>query len=88
MSSELARRGSEASYSPNGRRIVFAGESKGGYTDLYTIRADGSHRRPESRTPFNAFDPDWGVESGGSRSPDDQQVVWVLRVRVDRQDAS
>lgn len=57
------------SFSPNGRRIVFARAFK--EADLWLMRADGSHRRPLTHTPgVREADPGW--------SPDGKQVVFAV----------
>jgi TolB protein len=49
-----------ASYSPDGRWIVYAGGGLSGNADLYLMRADGTGRRPLMRTsPWDSA-PDWG----------------------------
>jgi Tol biopolymer transport system component len=49
-----------ASFSPNGRSIVFAKGPEGGNIDLYEMRLDGSHVRRLTRSPLWQSAPDWG----------------------------
>lgn len=49
-----------ASYSPDGRWIVYAGGGAGGNADLYLMRADGTRSRPLMRTSAWDSAPDWG----------------------------
>ena len=48
-----------ASYSPDGKWIVYASDGEGGNADLYVMHADGSGSRPLIRTqPWDSA-PDW-----------------------------
>jgi Tol biopolymer transport system component len=49
-----------ASYSADGRWIVYAAGVAGGNADLYVMRADGTGRRPLMRTSAWDSAPDWG----------------------------
>jgi TolB protein len=49
-----------ASFSPDGRRIVYAQTGKGGVPDIFTIKANGGGRRQLTRTPKWDSAPDWG----------------------------
>jgi TolB protein len=49
-----------ASFSPNGRSIVFAKGPEGGNVDLYTMRLNGSHVRGLTRSPLWQSAPAWG----------------------------
>jgi Tol biopolymer transport system component len=53
------------SWSPNGKRIAYT-KFKGDkhdccVGDIFTMRADGSHRKPVSTSPNFEFRPDWGA---------------------------
>jgi Tol biopolymer transport system component len=54
-------------WSPNGRRIAYTKFRNEDQThpcclgDIYTVRSDGSHRRPVSTSPRFEYRPDWGV---------------------------
>ena len=52
----------EGSWSPDGRRIVFAttDAAVGTSTDIFVMNADGSNITPITRTPNWEDDPDWG----------------------------
>jgi TolB protein len=49
-----------ASYSADGRWIVYAGAGAGGNADLYVMRADGTGSRPLMHTSAWDSAPDWG----------------------------
>jgi TolB protein len=49
-----------ASYSSDGRWIVYAGGGAGGNADLYLMRADGTGSHPLMRTSAWDSAPDWG----------------------------
>jgi TolB protein len=53
------------SWSPNGKRIAYVkfkgDENECCVGDIYTMRADGTHRRAVSRSPLFEYRPDWGV---------------------------
>lgn len=49
-----------ASFSPNGRSIVFSKGPEGGNVDLYTMRLDGSHVRRLTRSRLWQSAPAWG----------------------------
>lgn len=49
----------KVSFSPDGRRLVFAKETDGGKNDLFTIRVDGSDLRAVTKTPEADSAPDW-----------------------------
>ena len=49
-----------ASFSPDGKRIVYAQTGRGGQPDLFTIRTDGTDRRRVTRTAAWDSAPDWG----------------------------
>jgi TolB protein len=49
-----------ASFSPDGRSIVFARGPEGGNVDLYKMRLDGSHVRRLTRSPLWQSAPAWG----------------------------
>ena len=49
-----------ASFSPDGRSIVFAKGPQGGNIDVYTMRLDGSHVRRLTRSRLWESAPDWG----------------------------
>lgn len=51
-------------WSPNGKRIAYTKFKAGDdccVGDIYTMRADGSHRRAVSKSPLFEYRPDWGV---------------------------
>jgi len=55
------------SWSPNGKRIAYV-KFRGGTKnhpccvgDIFTMRADGSHRKPVSTSPLFEYRPDWGA---------------------------
>lgn len=53
------------SWAPNGRRIAYARFKEGDRQtppvgDIWTVRPNGSHRRPVSKSPRFEFRPDWG----------------------------
>ena len=50
-----------ASYSPDGKSIVFAQTGKGGLPDLYVMRSDGSNVRQLTRTAKWESAPDWAA---------------------------
>jgi TolB protein len=50
-----------ASYSPDGRWIVYAGGGLSGNADLYVMRADGTGSRPLMHTSAWDSAPDWGA---------------------------
>jgi TolB protein len=49
------------SFSPDGKRIVFAKSGRGGEPDLFVMRANGSGIRPLTRTAIWDSAPDWGA---------------------------
>ena len=49
-----------ASFSPNGRSIVFSRGPEGGNVDVYTMRLDGSHVRRLTRSRLWQSAPAWG----------------------------
>jgi Tol biopolymer transport system component len=49
-----------ASFSPDGRRIVYAQSGQGGAPDIFTMNANGGGRRQVTRTPKWDSAPDWG----------------------------
>jgi Tol biopolymer transport system component len=51
-------------WSPDGARIAFVrmGRGERGFSDLYSIRADGSELRSLTRTRFGEGSPDWGTQ--------------------------
>ena len=52
-----------ASFSPDGKWIVFAKSGLGGESDVFVMRADGSGSRPITRTAIWDSAPDWGSVS-------------------------
>ncbi len=52
-------------WSPNGRKIAytkFKGDDQNCCVgDIYTMRADGTHRKAVSKSPLFEYRPDWGV---------------------------
>lgn len=63
----LTRNGSsfEPSWSPNGKRVAYTKFKSDKHEccvgDIFTMRADGSHRKPVSTSPNFEFRPDWGA---------------------------
>ena len=58
------------SWSPNGRRIAYTRFKPGdrhtpSLGDIWTMRADGSHRRAVSTSPLFEYRPDWGRSPAG-----------------------
>jgi Tol biopolymer transport system component len=52
-----------ATWSPDGKRIAFAGRNGGGWGDLFVIDADGSHLRRLTRDDeFEEHDPVWSAD--------------------------
>jgi Tol biopolymer transport system component len=49
-----------ASFSPDGRRIVYAQTGQGGVPDIFTMNRNGGGRRQLTRTPRWESAPDWG----------------------------
>ena len=49
-----------ASFSPDGKSITAALQGVGGAADVYTMRTDGSHLTPVTRTVERDSAPDWG----------------------------
>ena len=49
-----------ASYSPNGKSIVFSRTGRGGLPDLFLMRSDGTKLTQLTRTPQWDSAPDWG----------------------------
>jgi TolB protein len=49
-----------ASFSPDGKSITAGLQGVGGAADIFTMRADGSHITPVTRTPERDSAPDWG----------------------------
>ena len=49
-----------SSFSPDGKRIVFATTGLGGNADLFVMRPDGSGMHPITRTKLWDSAPDWG----------------------------
>jgi Tol biopolymer transport system component len=60
-------RDSAPAWAPDGRRLVFVA-SRGGQSDLFTMNADGSDRRPLTETPV--------VEAAPVFSPDGSRVAF------------
>ena len=56
--------GFEPSWSPNGKRIAFAGEAPGGSfeIDIFTMKANGNDKRRITRTDKNEWEPAWSPE--------------------------
>jgi Tol biopolymer transport system component len=57
-------------WSPNGRRIAYTKFKPGDKNtpavgDIWTMRPDGSHRKPVSTSPLFEFRPDWGPAPRG-----------------------
>jgi Tol biopolymer transport system component len=49
-----------ASFSPDGRRVVYSRTGEAGLPDLFTARIDGTDERQVTRTPLWDSAPDWG----------------------------
>lgn len=49
-----------ASFSPDGRRVVFSRDGRGGQPDIFTMRLSGGGVRRVTRTPRWESAPDWG----------------------------
>jgi TolB protein len=49
-----------ASFSPDGRSVVFSNGPEGGNIDVFTMRLDGTHIRRLTRSPLWESAPDWG----------------------------
>ena len=49
-----------ASFSPDGKAIVFGKGPEGGNIDVFTMRLDGSHIQRVTRSPLWESAPDWG----------------------------
>jgi len=53
------------SWSPNGKRVAYVkfrgDEGECCVGDIYTMRADGTHRQPVSTSPKFEYRPDWGL---------------------------
>lgn len=56
-------------WSPDGARLLFVGQQRGGREDLFVINPDGSDLRPLTTHPASDLQPAW--------SPDGRQVVFV-----------
>jgi TolB protein len=52
-----------SSFSPDGKWIVFGATGVGGNADVYVMRADGTAKRPLTRTKLWDSAPDWGPAS-------------------------
>jgi len=53
----------QATWSPDGKRIAFAGRAGGGWGDLFVIEADGSHlRRLTHSDDIEEHDPVWSSD--------------------------
>jgi Tol biopolymer transport system component len=54
----------DADWTPDGARIAFVrmGWGERGFSDLYSIRADGSGLRSLTRTRVGEGGPDWGMQ--------------------------
>ncbi len=48
-----------ASWSPEGHRLAFAQEDGTGNVDVFTVRPDGHHQRPVTRSPVPEYSPAW-----------------------------
>jgi Tol biopolymer transport system component len=53
-----------ASFSPDGRRIVYSRSGLGGLPDIFTMRVDGTHVHQVTRMPLWQSAPDWGSRHG------------------------
>jgi Tol biopolymer transport system component len=58
------------SWSPNGRKVAYTKFKPGDKDtpfvgDIYTMRADGTHRKPVTTKPTFEFRPDWGTAPAG-----------------------
>jgi Tol biopolymer transport system component len=53
-----------ASFSPDGRQIVYAQTGTGGVPDIFTLDVDGTHRHQVTRTTQWDSAPDWGPRRG------------------------
>lgn len=49
-----------ASFSPDGRRVVFSRDGRGGEPDIFTMRLSGGGVHSVTRTPLWESAPDWG----------------------------
>ena len=49
-----------ATFSPDGKQIVFSKAGKNGNADIYTMHADGTNVRPVTQTKLWDSAPDWG----------------------------
>jgi TolB protein len=54
-----------ASFSPDGRRIVYSRSGRGGMPDIFTLNVNGGGRRQLTRTPAWDSAPDWGPQRSG-----------------------
>jgi Tol biopolymer transport system component len=53
-----------ASYSPDGKWIVFAKDGRSGLADVFIMKSNGSGIRPVTRTALWDSAPDWGSQGG------------------------
>jgi Tol biopolymer transport system component len=54
-----------ASFSPDGKRIVYAQSGTGGLPDIFTMKTDGTHRRQVTSNRNWDSAPDWGPKPSG-----------------------
>lgn len=83
MTSSRNYRSFDPSYSPNGRRIAFARTYKSRRADLWTMHADGSHKRRLTATGVGEGQPAWApngkeIAFTASGPPGTSAGIWVV----------
>src|SRR6185295_10643016 len=73
----LGRTSAVPSWSPDGRRLAFQSNVRGGHFEIYSIDVDGAGLRRETRSAIDTIDPAWSP-GGGKIAFSRDGAIWTV----------